>query len=459
MKRAASSALLGALFLALAGSARAHGFDERYDLPVPFAAVVAAACAAVLLSFIAAALFARGASAGVHRVAVVIPLPRTVLLAARGAAWLLWLLTIAAALLGSRDPLMNLAPTLVWIVWWIGLAFASALVGDLWAALDPWRSSFEMLDAAARKLGCARGAALGWRWPAALGMWPAVALLLAWSWLEIIYPLASVPQQLGRAALLWTLVNIGGMVGFGRANWQAHADVFALVFATLGRIAPLRLGVDAQVAWRPVAGQVAFVIALLATVVFDGLHGGTAWTVFEAALGRWLPGRVDVNGFVAGSLGLLGVWLVFLLAYAAAARCSVALLRPRDAALLEARFAITLVPIALAYSVAHNFSSLLIQGQRVFALLSDPFGLQWDLFGTARWYPDIAFVDVRLTWFVAVASIVLGHMASVWWSHRIALAATPSARRAALAMLPLTLLMLAFTATSLLLIGAPMVAG
>ena len=64
----------------------------------------------------------------------------------------------------------------------------------------------------------------------------------------------------------------------------------------------------------------------------------------------------------------------------------------------------------------------MLQGQRVFQLLSDPFGWQWDLFGIARWYPDIAFVDgARLTWFVAVMAIVVGLMAAIWWSHRVVL--------------------------------------
>jgi len=118
---------------------------------------------------------------------------------------------------------------------------------------------------------------------------------------------------------------------------------------------------------------------------------------------------------------------------------------------------ITLVPIALAYQVAHNFSSLLIQGQRIFQLLSDPFGWQWDLFGTAPWYPDIGIVDARMTWLVALTAIVAGHMVSIWWAHRLVLAAGVTPRRAFWAMLPLSLLMVGYTAISLVLIAEPMV--
>ena len=46
-------------------------------------------------------------------------------------------------------------------------------------------------------------------------------------------------------------------------------------------------------------------------------------------------------------------------------------------------FALTLVPIAIGYNVAHYFVFLLVQGQYIIPLLSDPLGRGWDLFGTA----------------------------------------------------------------------------
>jgi hypothetical protein len=442
------------------GLAVAHGFDERYDLPVPMQQVVVGACAVVLLSFVVVAL--AGTRLARVRWGWSLHLPDRLLLVLRGVSLLLFVLTIAAALWGTRDPLMNLAPTLVWIVWWVGLSFISALLCNLWPALDPWRSSFKLLAGLARRCGAARPPV--WRWPQRLGQWPAVALLLAWSWLEVVQPLASTPQRLGLAALGWTVLSWAGMGAFGRAVWQAHADPFAISFATLGRMAPLRLSMADAPPSPATAGQIAFVIAMLATVVFDGLHGGVAWNAFEAVLRALLPrGWFDVNGYLIGTSGLLAVWLGMLLAYVATLRISLWLLQPRPALacsfpVLPVKLALTLVPIAAAYNVAHNFSSLAIQGQNVFQLLSDPFGRQWDLFGTARWHPDIGMVDARLTWFVAVTAIVAGHVLAIAWSHREVLAAGIAPRRAALAMLPMTLLMLGYTAISLLLIGEPMVA-
>jgi hypothetical protein len=277
------------------------------------------------------------------------------------------------------------------------------------------------------------------RWPARLGVWPAVVLLLAWSWTEVVDPRASSPAWLATLLIAWTVANVGGMLAFGRAAWQAHADLFAVAFATFGRMAPLRLGVDPARAFLPAAGLAALVMALLATVIFDGLHGASAWGLVDRAVHAVVPARLDGNGFVAGAAGLLAVWLAFLLLYTLASRASLRLMGTagRDASLAP-RLAITLVPIAAAYHLAHNFSTLVLQGQRVVALLSDPFGRQWDLFGTARFYPDIGWLDARATWIVATAAILLGHAVSIWWAHRVVLAAGVPRRRAAVALVPLT---------------------
>ena len=478
-----------ALLLTLAWaslSAHAHGFDQRYELPVPLGYVVVGACATVLLTFLIAVFFVRQPATGFVQPAQPAqpaqqpkPSPQVgamhwFVCLIRGLSWLLFVLTIVSALWGSADPLMNLAPTLVWIVWWVGLSFAVVLLGDFWPALDPWRTTFDALDFVARKLGLSRGISAGWSWPAPLGVWPAVFLLLGWCWLEVVYPIASSPFRLGFAALAWSAVNLAGMVCFGRESWQRHADVFALYFSSLGRMAPIKFNAHRPaVVWRPlgqgltdakpvlVAGQVGFVMAMLSTVMFDGLHGGAAWTAFEQGLRKIAPRWMDVNGYFAGTVGLATVWLGFLMAYLVTCRASTSLVastKTSNAGLqMAARFAPTLIPIAAAYNIAHNFSSLVIQGQTALQLLSDPLGRQWDLFGTARFYPDIAVVDARLTWYLAVVAIVAGHVVSIWLSHRLALRLGLSARRTALAAMPLTALMLAFTAISLSVIAEPMV--
>ena len=55
-------------------------------------------------------------------------------------------------------------------------------------------------------------------------------------------------------------------------------------------------------------------------------------------------------------------------------------------------FAFTLVPIAIGYHLAHYLTFLLVQGQYIIPLVSDPFGNGWNLFGTAGYRVDIAAI-------------------------------------------------------------------
>ena len=455
-------------------AALAHGFDERYDLPAPLGWFVAGAALTVGLSLLLAVLFAAQgptADSGNDEGADPSPWPLALRAAAGLSGLLLFAMNLAAALGGTADPMMNLAPGFVWIVWWVGLSLLVACVGNIWPLLDPWGTLFDMMDALARRCGRMQGASLGLPWPAWLGARPAVALLLAWSWLEVVYPLAAVPARLGWAALLWTVVSLLGMVCFGRAAWQRQADVFAIGFAVLGRMAarrsrrqPKRWSLPGSALIGPEAlaqsrlpGMTGFVIAMLSTVLFDGLHGGQAWWLLEQGLRRLVPGWMDANGYFAGTAGLLLVWLLVRLVFALACAVTRPLVQGRSATALACQLAPTLVPIAVGYNVAHNLSSLLIQGQHVLSLLSDPLGRGWNLLGTADSRVNIGLVDARFTWYVAIGAIVIGHIMAVWLAHRVMLRECLNPRQATLASVPLTVLMVAYTAVSLLVIAEPMV--
>lgn len=462
----------GASLLCTPSEAWCHSFDARYDLPAPLSYFVVGATAAVVLSFAVTALFARHASGSSTAEKPVMHLGSGAALLTHGSrviAVALLVLTIVAGLYGTGDPMMNLAPTLVWIAFWSGLSVVVACIGNVWPVLDPWRAVFEALDALARRLGRVQGITLGWNYPRALGAWPAVALLLAIGWLEVVYPQGAEPYRLACVLLGWSAFTLAGAMCFGREMWQRNVDVFAIYFDTLGRFAPFAvLRAPDRLVVRPYGrgltdvptasiAMVGFVLAMLATVLFDGLLSGDAWWAFQAQLTRALPVLRDERGYVVGTLGLVGVWLVFfggyLLSCAIAVRVS-GIGHVRTALLA---FGLTLVPIAIAYNIAHNFSSLVMQGQQLIPLLSDPLGRQWDLFGTARYVTRIGLIGARTIWYVAVGAIVAGHVLSIWLAHRVALRELGTPRAAVLACVPLTVLMLFYTAVSLTIIAEPMV--
>lgn len=447
----------------------AHSIDERYDLPAPLAYFIAGATAAVAVSFMIAAVFARAAPGNPPPPRPIrVPALPALRLTGRVIALVLFATTVAAGLYGTRDPVMNLAPTLVWIVWWVGLTVIAACIGNVWPAIDPWRTLYDILDATARRLGRREGATLALHYPRALGAWPAVALLLFMGWFEVVYPEGAEPHRIAEAALAWTAITLAGSIAFGPDAWRRNADVFSIYFCTLGRFAPLGgAGRHAIAARAPGRGlitaealtlsRVGFVVAMLAIVLFDGLLSGEMWYAAQARVMRDIPALANPRGAVAGAVGLVVLWLLLFAAYGIACTAAAALSKQSSGSRIARAFALTLVPIALGYAIAHNASHFLVQSQHIVPLLSDPFGRNWNLFGTAHFHTDNAIIDPRGTWYVAVSAIVVGHAVSIWLAHRVALREVGSARRAAIACVPLTLVMLAYTATSLAIIAEPMV--
>ena len=468
--RAAS--VTAAAFLSLPHTGWAHAFGERYDLPVPLAYFIAGAAATVALSFVVAALFMRSTSREPQQAGLVVPLG-PLLPTMRGAGQVIGLVLLAmivtAGFIGTRNPEMNLAPVMVWIIWWVGLSFVTACIGNLWPALDPWRALFEWTQAATRCAGLSNGISLNLRYPVWLGAWPAVALLLAFVWIEVLYPHAVLPAQLARLALAWSAFTLAGMVCFGAGAWRRYADVFAIYFETLGRFAPLGPGPDVRsVVLRPWGrglidapavslAMVGFVLAMLATVLFDGLLGTQVMGLAQRGLTAWLPQLADAKGYFVGTTGLACVWLAFLGAYLLSCLTTARLAHERTTAEIAKLFALTLVPIAIAYNIAHYFTYLLVHGQLIIPLISDPFGRGWDLFGTLQYYPDIGIISARVTWQLAIVSIVVGHIISIWLAHRIALREFRTPREAVIASVPLTVLMVLYTVISLLVMAEPLV--
>jgi hypothetical protein len=120
-------------------------------------------------------------------------------------------------------------------------------------------------------------------------------------------------------------------------------------------------------------------------------------------------------------------------------------------------FALTLLPIAIAYHLAHYMTYFLLSGQYIIPAASDPFGFGWDLFGTAFYKPDIEMVGARFAWYTAVIAIVTGHMIAVYLAHRTALRLFGGGSRTLASQLPMVALMVAYTMLSLWIIAQPTV--
>jgi hypothetical protein len=494
---------------ASAGPARAHGFGQRYDLPVPLWLWVAGAAAAVLLSFVVIGLFARSGrrDGGYHRVNLLrwrlarLLADRRVRLGAQVVAVGLLVLVVTAGLFGDQNPTRNFAPIWVWVVWWVGFAYVSALAGNLWAVVNPWSTIFGWVEAfvgrADNDTRSRRRQDVQW-----LGMWPAIGLFAAFAWLELVYGGRAIPAQLALMVMVYSLITWGGMLFFGRGVWLRRGDPFAAAFGILARFSPTEILVTDPAACRGCSADcqrgrdgcrdcgecferaappdrawnlrpygaglldtddvspsmVVFVLLLLATVAFDGFTATPAWAAVETALYSTLAPLGGVRSPLIGTAGLLGFAVAFVVIYALFAT---AMARAGNGALSTGEvarvFVLSLVPIAIAYHLAHYFTYLLIQGQFVIRLASDPFGSGWNIFGTSRYRPDIGIVGARFAWYTAVAAIVLGHIVAVWIAHAVAVRRYPDRWTAIRSQIPMLVLMVGYTIVSLWIIAQPIV--
>src|SRR5262249_54303527 len=227
---------------ATASPAAAHGFGQRYDLPLPLSHYVWGAGATVAVSFVVAAVFLKADRAGADLPgwrlrldggparAIITALVRVI------AAFVLGLV-IAAGFLGDQNPFRNLAPTMVWIIGWVGVSFLCAIVGDVWRLLNPWDT---MYRAAEWLWSCGGSHEVRTRaYPQWLGVWPAFILFVGFAWMELVWSGRSVPAALAGALVGYSVITWTGMALFGRAVWLAHGEVFALVFGIFARFAPV----------------------------------------------------------------------------------------------------------------------------------------------------------------------------------------------------------------------------
>jgi hypothetical protein len=152
-------------------------------------------------------------------------------------------------------------------------------------------------------------------------------------------------------------------------------------------------------------------------------------------------GLLAMVGIVAGvfRLGVLGMRSVD---------------RSHSAAQLARTFAPSLVPIALAYVVAHYFSLLVYQGQAMAYLISDPLGHGANLFGTANRSIDYSVIGANGVWYVQVAALVVGHAAGLALAHDRALVVYDDPRAATRSQYWMLAVMVGFTSLGLFILSA-----
>jgi hypothetical protein len=319
------------------------------------------------------------------------------------------------------------------------------VIGPAWQYLDPFSTLHDLGAGLLRRLRIG-----GWDpadYPAGLGRWPATIGFGAFVWLELV--LFAGPATLFVVLVGYTAFTLAMMAQFGRNVWLRNGETFSVWFRLLNRLAPFGLvDDDGRIRRRPFASglldpgwataDVVLVAIGVGSILYDGLSQTTPWfSVFGAP-----PVPIE-------TLQLAG-WLAIITFAALAVSRLVG----------TAATAAGLLPIAVGYLIAHYFTYLFIDGQRIVVAIADPLQQGWDLggLGLAFFEPDYAAFPPGLVWTIQIAAVVGGHMLGAWGGHVVAARSSPVADRSHRRReVPLAVIMVALTTLTLWSLGQALV--
>jgi hypothetical protein len=449
--------------------ALAHGLVGKLDLPIPRWLFAWGAATVLIVSFVGlAVLWPTPRLQGEQPGRRVLRVPRLLdpLCGAVGVA--LFAIVVYAGFAGIENATANLAPTFIFVLFWVGLVFASVLFGDVFRAFNPWRAIGRTAGWIGKRV-TSEGLPDPLPYPVRLGRWPAALGLLAFTWVELVYSGRDDPSTLAVLALVYAALQLVGMGFYGVEAWTRHGDGFSVYFSMFARLSPLQWRDGELRRRRPLAGApsldvvpgtIATLAVMIGTTSFDGFSQGPAWTSqsgIAPELSSWFRdiGLNAENALEAAfTVGLVAIVLAVAGLYRLGIQGVRTVGRRYETGELARAFAHTLIPIALAYVVAHYFSLLVYQGQALAYLASDPLGEGSDLFGTANSKIDYGVIAANGVWYVQVGALVIGHACGLMLAHDRALAMYERSREAARSQYWMLVVMIGFTSLGLWLLSA-----
>jgi hypothetical protein len=378
----------------------------------------------------------------------------------------LFVLVLYAGFRGISDPTQNFSVIFVFYTFWLGMVLVSVLLGDVFRAFNPWRALSRLVSGGFRLIA-GQSAPVPFSYPDRLGRWPAVLGVLLFVWLELIAGggASPSPHDVAVGTLIYSVITFACMALFGVEEWIGRGETFSAYFGMFSRLAPFEarqgdLGVRKFLTgapqWAALPGAAALVLVSIAVTSFDGaqegaLSGAIRWTFERCSdLGFSLPDSFRV----ANTIWLLIVFGGVALLYWLGVKGMHTVRGSPPVRELSRSFAHTLIPIALAYLVAHYFSAFLYQEQAQFTyILSDPLGHGSDLFGTAGGGINYGIVGSNTVWYVQVAALVIGHVVALTLAHDRALGVYDDVRHASRSQYFMLAVMVGFTCFGLFLLS------
>jgi hypothetical protein len=297
-------------------------------------------------------------------------------------------------------------------------------------------------------------------------VWPAAIGILGFAWIELAFTERDDPSTIVALALAYAGAQLAGMAAFGVETWSSRGDAFGVYFNLFSRLAPferregvlhLRPPLAGAPALPVLAGTVALLCVAIGSTTFDGATNGPVWSSISPDIQSVFrdlgSGRATAVQWAA-TVGLVTCVVGIAAFYRLGVLGMKTVGRGHSAGELAGRFAHSLIPIALAYAVAHYFSPLIFQGQAAAPLASDPLGRGSDLFGTADVRIDYGVLSSNGIWYVQVGALILGHIAGLTLAHDRAIALYARVKDATRSQYWMLIVMVGFTSLGLWLLSA-----
>lgn len=373
----------------------------------------------------------------------------------------LFVITVLSGLFGRDSSYLNFNMTFFWIIFVLGLTYLTAIIGNLYGFINPWKILTDWMVTKDEKPIL--------NYPKWLGYYPALIFYFLFIWFELIGE--TTPFKLSIILILYTIINDIGVVVLGKEIWFKYCEFFSVFFRLIGKMAPFEYK-DGKLYLRPpFVGLIkekadhfsllVFTLFMLSSTAFDGFKETIIWTRFYWRnvddLIRPIFGTNSYDSFETGGLFvLLLVFLaLFLLLIYIAKLIAKSLLSLKE---LSLQFTFSLIPIAFVYNIAHYYVLIFSEGPNIIRLISDPLGVGWNLLGTANYYGSI-IVGANFVWHSQVILILIGHIVGVYLAHVVAINVFNSGKRAWWSQFPMLILMVLFTMIGLWILAQPITEG
>jgi hypothetical protein len=431
----------------------AHGVGRVYQSPLPLWLYLVGAAATVAASFLLRALVRDSAELRPERriAGGTFSLVVTRLMVAGGV--FLVVLTLASGVFGD-DGGSSLASLLFWVCLIVGTVAVGSVMAGSWERIDPWSTLERSYRTEEREENPSFRRWVEARW------WIAPLTIYLLFWFELVSGVGFDSSWIVAVLLLYTVLVLSLRAPLGSA-WNS-VDPLAILFGFAERVAPLRLRSDGLYhrGWirgldedRPMPrGLYAALFVLLASTTLDNVRETVGWSEFRDATGLG-----ETSDILVDSVALAVFSLLFLLPFLATIWLSRRFIGGQVSFdEMGRRFGWSLIPIGVAYVLAHNAPLVLSGFPLILRGLSDPFARGWNLLGTDDALQGF-FPSPALVWFLEIVIIVGGHILGVLAAHRCAVRLGRSHRAAVRSQYALTALMSIFTITTLWLLSQPLV--